>query len=90
MAHILTVSGSPRQQSRSARLLDHVAAELAVSGHHIEHLKLLDLPAEALLTAELLRRAADADAGEESVWVDLDGLSPAEIRLLLGLLASDE
>ena len=52
MSHILTVSGSPRRQSRSARLLDHVAAELAVSGHHIEHLKLLDLPAEALLTAD--------------------------------------
>jgi FMN reductase len=49
MSRILTVSGSPRQHSRSARLLDHVASDLAVSGHHIEHLRLLDLPAEALL-----------------------------------------
>ena len=49
MSRILTVSGSPRQHSRSARLLDHVASELAVSGHHIEHLRLLDLPAEPLL-----------------------------------------
>jgi FMN reductase len=52
MSHILTVSGSPRQHSRSARLLDHVAAELAVAGHRIEHLRLLDLPAQALLTAD--------------------------------------
>jgi FMN reductase len=48
MSRILTVSGSPRRQSRSAKLLDHVAGELATAGHRIEHLRLLDLPAEAL------------------------------------------
>ncbi|MDQ4086155.1 MAG: NADPH-dependent FMN reductase [Actinomycetota bacterium] len=52
MSRILTVSGSPRQHSRSAKLLDHVAAELAISGHHLEHLRLLDLPADALLTGD--------------------------------------
>lgn len=52
MARILTVSGSPRQHSRSAKLLDHVASGLAVSGHHIEHLRLLDLPADALVSGD--------------------------------------
>jgi FMN reductase len=54
MSRILTVSGSPRRHSRSAKLLDHVAAELAVAGHHLEHLRVLDLPAEALLSADTM------------------------------------
>ena len=52
MSHVLTVSGSPRQHSRSAKLLDHVASELAVAGHHIEHIRLLDLPADALQSGD--------------------------------------
>ena len=63
MSHILTVSGSPRQQSRSAKLLDHVAADLAVAGHRIEHLRILDLPAEPLQHGDVSDpRIADAEA----------------------------
>jgi FMN reductase len=63
MSHILTVSGSPRQQSRSAKLLDHVAADLALAGHRIEYLRILDLPAEALQHGDVRHpRIADAEA----------------------------
>jgi len=51
MAQVLTVSGSPRTVSRSAKLLDHVARELELAGHEVDHLRVLDLPAEALLGA---------------------------------------
>jgi FMN reductase len=37
------VSGSPRLQPRSAKLLDHVVADLAVAGHHTAHLRIFDL-----------------------------------------------
>jgi FMN reductase len=53
MSYVLTVSGSPRRQSRSAKLLEHVTSELAVSGHHIEHLRLLDLPGDALACGDV-------------------------------------
>jgi len=63
MSHILTVSGSPRRQSRSAKLLDHVAADLAVAGHRIEHLRILDLPPDALQHGDVSHpRIAEAEA----------------------------
>jgi FMN reductase len=70
MARILTVSGSPRIPSRSAKLLDHVALEAEAAGHEVDQLRLIDLPADALLAAHLddpdiadsLRRLAAADA----------------------------
>src|SRR3954454_23684099 len=70
MARILTVSGSPRTISRSAKLLDHVAREVELAGHDIDHLRILDLPAEALLAGrtedpairDSIERLALADA----------------------------
>jgi FMN reductase len=52
MAHVLAVSGSPMQVSRSAVLLGHVANILAAHGHTVDVLRIRDLPAEALLHAE--------------------------------------
>ena len=52
MSHILTVSGSPMEVSRSAKLLQYVALDLADLGHTIEHITVRDLPAEALLHAD--------------------------------------
>ena len=60
MARILTVSGSPRTISRSAKLLDHVAREVELAGHDIDHLRILDLPAEALLAGN----TADPDIAD--------------------------
>jgi FMN reductase len=60
MARILTVSGSPRVPSRSAKLLDHVAREAELAGHEVDLLRLIDLPAEALLRA----RVDDAEIRE--------------------------
>lgn len=70
MARILTVSGSPRTISRSSKLLDHVAREVELAGHEIDRLRILDLPAEALLAGAVddldihdsARRVAEADA----------------------------
>lgn len=69
MSRILMVSGSPRQRSRSAKLIGHVGSELAVEGHSLQHLRVLDLPAEKLMLGvttdpQLLRATemlADAD-----------------------------
>lgn len=49
MSRILAVSGSPRVVSRSAKLLDHVAAHAEDLGHEVSDLRVLDLPADALL-----------------------------------------
>src|SRR3954454_23147877 len=69
MARILTVSGSPRTISRSAKLLDHVAREVELVGHVIDHLRVLDLPAEALLAGN----TADPDIADS-----IDRLAEAE------------
>jgi FMN reductase len=52
MAHVLAVSGSPMQVSRSAVLLGHVTALLTEQGHTVDRLRVRDLPAEALLHAD--------------------------------------
>lgn len=49
MTRILTVSGSPRVVSRSAKLLDHVADSVEARGYDVDALRILDLPADALL-----------------------------------------
>jgi FMN reductase len=41
---ILTISGSPSAQSRSARLLGHVRAQLERAGETADHLDLRSLP----------------------------------------------
>ncbi len=71
MSHILTVSGSPSKVSRSAKLLQHVALDLADLGHTIEHVTVRDLPAQALLHANF----ADTDLKEAAAKVlRADGL----------------
>jgi FMN reductase len=68
-ARVLTVSGSPREVSRSTVLLSHVSSVLAEQGHTIDNLSLRDLPARALLHADVedpaivdtLERLARAD-----------------------------
>jgi FMN reductase len=52
MSRVLTVSGSPKEVSRSTILLGHVSAVLAARGHTIDHLSLRDLPAQALMHAD--------------------------------------
>lgn len=69
MSRILTVSGSPKEISRSTILLGHVADLLVAEGHTIDQLSLRELPAEALLLADFdhpavvdsMERLADAD-----------------------------
>ena len=86
MSYVLTVSGSPRQHSRSAKLLDHVASELAVAGHHIEHLRLLDLPADALQSGDAehpdLVRARDRLDRADGVVIATPVYKAAYTRLL--------
>jgi len=52
MAHILAVSGSPMEVSRSAVLLGHVTGILTSHGHTVDTLRVRDLPAQALLHAD--------------------------------------
>lgn len=68
---ILIVNGSPSRASRTAALVEHVAAELRHSGLAVETLALRDLPAEPLLRGE-----ADAAGIREAVaaCVDAPGL----------------
>ncbi|CAJ0812448.1 MULTISPECIES: NADPH-dependent FMN reductase [Ralstonia] len=67
---ILTISGSPSAQSRSARLLGHVRAQLERAGESADHLDLRGLPADALLGAQVSNPAiADAVARVEGAAV---------------------
>jgi FMN reductase len=50
---ILTLSGSPSASSRSGHLLTHLRAVFTESGENTRHLALRELPAAALLTAQL-------------------------------------
>jgi FMN reductase len=52
MAHVLAVSGSPMEVSRSAVLLRHVTDVLSAHGHTVDTLRVRELPAEALLHAD--------------------------------------
>jgi FMN reductase len=50
---VLTLSGSPSPNSRSARLLDHAAAQLRSRGLATRRIAVRELPADALLGARL-------------------------------------
>lgn len=50
---ILLLSGSPAASSSGARLLQHVGDKLALHGHRTSRLQVRDLPAAALLQADL-------------------------------------
>ena len=67
---ILTISGSPSAQSKSARLLGHVRAQLERAGETADHLDLRSLPADALLGAQVSDPAiANAVARVEAAGV---------------------
>jgi FMN reductase len=51
LSHVLAVSGSPMEVSRSAVLLGHVSGILKEHGHTVDTLTLRELPPEALLHA---------------------------------------
>ena len=50
---VLAIAGSPQENSRSKRLLDFLAAELARQGITVESLNVRDLPATDLLHARV-------------------------------------
>lgn len=52
MAHVLAVSGSPIEVSRSSVLLGHVARLLEQRGHTVDVLPVRELPPRALLHAD--------------------------------------
>ena len=51
--NILLLAGSPSTPSRSTRLLHHVGERLALLGHRYVKLHVRDLPAQALVHADL-------------------------------------
>jgi FMN reductase len=52
MSSILVLSGSPSARSRTAALSDHLAGRLRGDGHTVRVVRVRDLPAAALLTAD--------------------------------------
>ncbi|GGP74973.1 NADPH-dependent FMN reductase [Saccharothrix coeruleofusca] len=69
MSSILVLSGSPSPTSRTAALAEHLADRLRGDGHAVRTVRVRDLPAEALLSAdvgdpriaEVVAALADAD-----------------------------
>lgn len=64
MTTFLLVGGSPSRPSRTAVLLDDVAAQLEGMGHTATRLEVLDLPAAALLRADTTDLALQAAVAE--------------------------
>jgi FMN reductase len=62
MATVLSVVGSPSPTSRTASVLRHLGAGLIASGHEVIVLDVRDLPAEALLSADVAHPAIVAAA----------------------------
>lgn len=60
MSTILVLAGSPSANSRTAALTEHIAARLREDGHRVRTVRVRDLPAEALLSADA-REPAIAD-----------------------------
>ena len=56
---ILLLGGSPAATSGGARLLQHIGDKLALHGHRTTTLHVKDLPAQALLQADLLDPAIE-------------------------------
>ncbi|MFD0920513.1 NADPH-dependent FMN reductase [Saccharopolyspora rosea] len=52
MSSVVVISGSPSRTSKTERIGDHVAEQLAAHGWSAEHLRLRTLPPEALLSAD--------------------------------------
>jgi len=64
MASFLLVGGSPSRPSRTAALLDDVAAQIENSGHTATRLDVIELPAAALLRADTADPAVRAAIDE--------------------------
>ncbi|MCP2167209.1 NADPH-dependent FMN reductase [Goodfellowiella coeruleoviolacea] len=52
MSTVVAISGSPSANSKTSRVASHVLARLAATGAAVEHIRVRDLPAEALLHAD--------------------------------------
>ncbi|AHH94795.1 NADPH-dependent FMN reductase [Kutzneria viridogrisea] len=52
MSSVLVLSGSPSRSSKTARVGDHIVDRLGVGGVRASHVRLRELPAEALLAAD--------------------------------------
>ncbi|GAB3450686.1 NADPH-dependent FMN reductase [Actinophytocola sediminis] len=52
MSSIVVLSGSPSVTSRTAALADHLAVRLGGDGHTVDSVRVRDLPAEPLTTAD--------------------------------------
>ncbi|MFC7052550.1 NADPH-dependent FMN reductase [Hansschlegelia quercus] len=71
MPFILVVSGSPSENSKTAKLAQYVSERLAERGMRTKHLRVRDLPAGPLLSAQ----ASDPAIGEAIELVELaDGV----------------
>ncbi|MEF2074048.1 NADPH-dependent FMN reductase [Consotaella aegiceratis] len=70
---VVTISGSPSERSRTARLAEHVNAELRAEGIAASHIRIADLPPQALLSADLgepaLARAVETVASADGVVI---------------------
>lgn len=70
---ILLLGGSPALPSSSSRLLLHIGEKLAVHGHHLQRVHVRDLPAQALLHADLedagVQRAIQAVASAQAIVI---------------------
>jgi FMN reductase len=74
MSSVIVLSGSPSARSRTAALCDHIALRLQAAGHTVRAVRVRDLPAEALLTAD----AANPAIAEVLAAIDAaDGLVAA-------------
>ena len=52
MSNIVIISGSPTATSRLFAITDFAKAQLEQQGHHVEHIKVAELSAEALIKAD--------------------------------------
>jgi FMN reductase len=70
---VLALSGSPSPVSKTGLFADLILSRLAERGMTVEHIRLRDLPAEALLRGEMdtpeLRHLADRVAGAHGIVV---------------------
>ncbi|WP_082551781.1 NADPH-dependent FMN reductase [Massilia sp. Root351] len=70
---ILLLGGSPALPSSSSRLLLHIGDKLAVHGHQLQRVHVRDLPAQALLHAEIgdegVQRAIRAVASAQAIVI---------------------
>ncbi|WP_329454289.1 NADPH-dependent FMN reductase [Streptomyces sp. NBC_01497] len=90
MATILSVSGSPSDPSRTARLLRHLDTRLAERGHQVVPLDVRALPAPALLGADFghpeIVRAREAFERADAVVVGTPVYKAAYSGVLKSLL----